>query len=706
MSNIYENVINKMANGYMLLIINDNKITRLHEYIIKDVNNAFETIADAKRNSIIDSPAGAFLDEMNPDWADYLESITEKKNRVIFGAESPAGNRYYMVEAFYASKNNIALLFEDVTERKQAELQIKFQAFMLENVNCAIGATDFSGNYIYWNKQMEKLFQWKKEEIIGKHLLDLRNDGDMKSDDKDTFNKLQKDGYIEFETNCPRKDKTTFPAHIIVASLKNDKDEIIALVGIHTDISNIKKMEAALLESEERWRYALEGSGNGVWDYSIQSNEFHYSKRWKELLEYDDDEIGDSIDDWFDKVHPDDRKELEKAFKLHLEGKSEQFSFRHRIRCKDNTYKWFLVRGKISKLTHDGKPRKMHGTLSDISDLISMENEIKRTKMKLLDKYSLEDIVGQSQQLWTLTNQLPTIAKSDCNILIEGPSGTGKNLVAKTIYSLSERKSKPYFVINCGSLPDTLVESELFGYAKGAFTDAKADKLGKLMLANGGIVLLDEIGELPLQVQTKLLKFIEEKTFEPLGSLKTIKADVRIIAATNRDLADLVKKKQFREDLYYRLKIVSIKIPALKDRPDDIDILIEHYINILNQKYTKNIINVSNDVHKFLMIYEYPGNVRELQNMLEHAFIFCERDTIKIENFSEDYIAKYNKMFGQKKESRRFKEGKLVVIKESFESKELINALKKNRFSRNETAKYLKISRVKLWRLMKKYGYI
>ena len=688
--------INKIPNIFAIFKISGKN---LNDFKFFKANKAFYDFLEIDESEALKKGFESIFKPMKTEWFTFILNAVRGLSGNEFDCESADGSmllKTYLVEV---SHDFFSLIIVNMSEAKKAGDQIKFQAFLLENINCAIGATDFNGRYIYWNKHMETLFQWKKEEVLGRHMLEIRLTEDMKASDFEMFERIKKDGYMEFETNCPRKDLTSFPAHVIVASLKDENGNIMALVGIHTDISEQKKLEAALKESNQRWQYALEGSGDGIWDYNVQSGEVYYSDQWKRLLGYDELEIGPGIEPWLEIIHPEDRMAFEINLARHINKDSAQFVCEHRIECADGMYKWFFARAKVITFSPDGKPLRLIGTLSDISSIKSMEKEVFQTKKKLLEKYTFNDIVGQSPQIKKLVNILPTIAQSDCNVLIEGPSGSGKNLIAKAIYNISARSSHPFFIINCGALPDTLLESELFGYVKGAFTDAKNDKPGKFALADNGVVFLDEIAELPIATQVKLLHFIEDKTFTPLGATRTISANVRIIAATNRDLLALIREKKFREDLYYRLKIVNLKVPSLCERIEDIELLIQRFMEELNLKYSKNITMISQRAYEFLMMYDYPGNVRELRNMLEHAFIFCHDNVLKPENFGEDYQKKIVNMLAPPSGKKKNSSG---VIEPDV----LKQALKNNGFNRNLTAAELSISRITLWRLMKKYEII
>jgi PAS domain S-box-containing protein len=323
---------------------------------------------------------------------------------------------------------------------------------------------------------------------------------------------------------------------------------------------------------------------------------------------------------------------------------------------------------------------------------------IEALRKELSQKYSLKDIIGKNHRIQEVFRILPDIAHSGSTVLIQGASGTGKELFAKAIHNLSPRKEAPFITVNCGAIPETLLESELFGYVKGAFTDAKKDKAGKFALADGGTVFLDEVGDMPPSLQVKLLRVLQEKEFEPLGSTQPIRADVRIVAATKQDLSKLVPKGVFRDDLYYRLNVVRIDLPPLCERREDIPLLINAFIQKFNARLGKRVMGVSSQALKFLLEYEYPGNVRELENMIEHAFVLCKDDLIRLDCLPKEIV-------GDQSETRK---PELLVEEmsplEEAEAKIIGTALKRNEENRIKTAHELAMSRVTLWRKMKKYG--
>lgn len=254
---------------------------------------------------------------------------------------------------------------------------------------------------------------------------------------------------------------------------------------------------------------------------------------------------------------------------------------------------------------------------------------VEELRKELRASYSLGDIIGRSPAMQKLFDIMPQVAISDSTVLLQGSSGTGKEIFARAIHDLSPRKGKRFVAINCGALPDTLLESELFGYKAGAFTDARKDKPGRFALAEGGTLFLDEIADISPAMQSRLLRVLQERVYEPLGGVESVKAHVRIIAATHQDLGMLVKAGKFREDLYYRINVVQLKLPALRERREDLPLLIEHFVARFNRLRNKQINGLSEATMAILLTHDYPGNVRELENIIEHAFVLCREGLIE-----------------------------------------------------------------------------
>jgi len=326
----------------------------------------------------------------------------------------------------------------------------------------------------------------------------------------------------------------------------------------------------------------------------------------------------------------------------------------------------------------------------------------------------LNRIIGQSEKIVELRKMITLAADSNANILISGESGTGKELIADAIHYTSERRHKPFVKVNCSALSETLLESELFGHIKGSFTGAYKDKTGKFEQAQGGTIFLDEISEISQALQVKLLRVIQEKTIEKVGSNTPVKVDMRIITATNKNLRESIQKNEFREDLFYRLNVFPIYTIPLRERKNDIPLLSNHFIEKFNETTKKSVKGISKDAYRLLMDYCWPGNVRELENVIEHAFVLVSNSIIDIFDFPQELrVIAYKEGICKKDDIRvidtqkvnssndisKSKKGRLNINKD-----ELLWVLENYGWNQSEAARKLGISRVALWKKMKKFG--
>ncbi|MBN1512000.1 MAG: sigma 54-interacting transcriptional regulator [Phycisphaerae bacterium] len=324
----------------------------------------------------------------------------------------------------------------------------------------------------------------------------------------------------------------------------------------------------------------------------------------------------------------------------------------------------------------------------DLSQLEQLQKELEA-------RYTFEDIVGRSPAMMSLFQILPQVAESDSTVLIEGASGTGKELFARAIHNLSRRRKKRFVAINCAALPDTLLESELFGHKAGAFTDARRDKPGRFALADGGTVFLDEIGDISPAMQARLLRVLQERCIEPLGSVESLKVNVRVVAATNKELTELVRSGAFREDLYYRVRVVHLKLPSLRQRREDIPLLIDRLVSRFNGVQGKDIPGVSSGVLARLMEHDYPGNVRELENIIEQAFVLCRGGLIELHHLPPELRPTTGR-------SSRDDEGPTTL--ESMERMLIAEALRRHEGNRKQAAADLGIDPSTLYRKLKALG--
>jgi PAS domain S-box-containing protein len=339
-------------------------------------------------------------------------------------------------------------------------------------------------------------------------------------------------------------------------------------------------------------------------------------------------------------------------------------------------------------ILHDSKGNIIGGaeTFRDLS-------MVEQLKKELESRYSFEDIISKSPNMQHTLEVLPVIAQSNSTVLIQGASGTGKELLARAIHNISSRHKHPFIAVNCGALPDNLLESELFGYKAGAFTDAKKDKPGRFKLADKGTIFLDEMGDISPMMQVRLLRFLQERTFEPLGSTETLKVDVRVIIATNKNLQEMVEVGEFREDLYYRLNVITLDLPPLQQRKEDIPLLTDHFISKYNKLHNKDIVGVSPEVMRNFMSYNFPGNIRELENFIEHAFVLCSGGIIQLEHLPDNIKGKSSDT-----------EFTTNTSLEEFEKHMIKEALNRNHGNRQATADELGIHKTTLFRKIRRFG--
>ncbi len=322
-------------------------------------------------------------------------------------------------------------------------------------------------------------------------------------------------------------------------------------------------------------------------------------------------------------------------------------------------------------------------------------SEVEALRQELTGRFSIGDLVSRSASMRKVFELVPAIAPTSSTVLIQGETGTGKELLARAIHGSSPRAEKPFVAINCAALPDTLLESELFGYKKGAFTGATQDKPGRFAQAADGALFLDEIGDISPAMQVRLLRVLQEHRFEPLGSNRSERTEARIIAATNRDLAELVKQGTFREDLFYRINVIRIDLPPLRQRKEDIPLLIDHFVERFDRLQNKHISGVATDALSLLMAHDWPGNVRELENIIERSFILCTGKWITLEHLPEEMT---------KGKKSRENSGHIGVSRRMAEAQTILNAMKRHNYKRMAVARELGIHKTTLYRKLKALG--
>ena len=443
---------------------------------------------------------------------------------------------------------------------------------------------------------------------------------------------IREKGEWEADYRIVHPDGPVRDIHVIGHPVLSTSGDLVEFVGTVIDVTERKRAEEERRRSEIELRQMLDLTPQLVAVFG-PNRERLYANRI--LLDY----LGLTLEEWrqrFDRdefVHPDDWERANELFDRALSS-GAGFESELRLRKGDESYRWFLAR--CNPVRDDkGQIMRWYVACADIEDRKRAEERLREENVALreeIDKASMfEEIVGTSPALQVVLSRVSKVARSDSTVLIIGETGTGKELVARAIHRRSNRASRAFVSVNCAAVPRDLIASELFGHEKGAFTGATQQRLGRFELANGGTLFLDEVGELPAETQIALLRVLQEHEFERVGGTRRIRADVRVIAATNRDLQAAIRAGSFRSDLFYRLHVFPIEIPPLRERREDIALLVEYFIDRYARKVGKNIRDISKKTLQLLQAYPWPGNIRELQNVIERSVLLCETESFSID---------------------------------------------------------------------------
>ena len=504
------------------------------------------------------------------------------------------------------------------------------------------------GRYIDVNESFLQMSGYTRDEVIGHTSLEL-NIWETPAHRAYFIQQLKHRGYlVNLETRFRTKDGSMRVLLSSAEELELSGEQ--CLIVSSSDITERVAAQQALRESEARFRNMADTAPVMIWISGVDKKVTYLNKQWVDFTgRRMEEQLGDA---WVQHVHPEDS---DRCFEIYSNSfdKREPFEMEYRLRRYDGEYRWIYDAG-APRFSPDGAFLGYIGTCLDITErkesevqvqkaheeLKQLKNQLEAENVYLQQELQLDptfgEIVGQSDAIKYVIFKLTQVAPTDTTVLITGDTGTGKELVARAIHGASSRKDRPLIKVNCGALAPSLIESELFGHEKGAFTGAGARKLGRFELANGGTIFLDEIGELPLELQVKLLRVIQENEFERLGGSKTIKTDVRIIAATNRNLKLEVENGRFREDLWYRLNVYPITVPPLRQRKEDIPLLVEHFVRGYAKKFGKTITSVSPRALQTFEAHSWPGNVRELANAIERAIIHAKGTVLhSVDRFEE-----------------------------------------------------------------------
>ncbi|HEX5885123.1 MAG TPA: sigma 54-interacting transcriptional regulator [Pyrinomonadaceae bacterium] len=541
----------------------------------------------------------------------------------------------------------------DITEQHSAEearrqSEERFAKAFRANPQPMSLTTVAEGRYVDVNESFLAMSGYTREEVIDHTSVEL-NIWETKQHRDDFIQRLKDRGSIvNVETMFRTKSGLMRVLLSSAEELELAGEECLLVCS--SDITDRAGAQQALRESEERFRNMADTTPVMVWVSGEDKRVTYLNKQWLDFTGRSlDEQLGNG---WSDAVHPEDRKRCLEIYANSFDER-KPFDMEYRLRKYDGEYRWIYDAG-APRFSPDGVFVGYIGTCLDITErkesevklhaaneeLQQLKNQLEAENIYLQQELQLDpsigEIVGQSDAIKYVLFKVTQVAPTDTTVLITGETGTGKELVARAIHRASSRKDRPLIKVNCGALSPSLIESELFGHERGAFTGAAARKPGRFELANGGTIFLDEIGELPLELQVKLLRVIQENEFERLGGTKTIKVDVRMIAATNRNLKLEVENGKFREDLWYRLNVYPITVPPLRQRKEDIPQLVEHFVNGYAKKFGKTITSVSPRALQRFHSHSWPGNIRELANAIERAVIHAKGSVLhSVDRFEE-----------------------------------------------------------------------
>jgi len=483
---------------------------------------------------------------------------------------------------------------------------------------------------LFWSKETFRIFDYPEDMKPTVELAFERVHPDDLSLVQQTVERAAREGTgLDFEHRLQVRDGSVKHVHVRAQVMKN-ASAALEFVGAISDVTATKTAEEKIRRSENEYRQIIDAIPQHIAALSPAGNLLYANKS---LVEYSGIHVDDPAEGTPLFFCPDDLERIEDEGRRALEA-GVPFELETRVRRHDGQYRWYLIQHK-PLLNEEGRVARWYATGTDIDDRKRDEEQIKNENQVLRDEISsacmFEEIVGQSTAIRTLVQQVARVAPTDSTVLITGETGTGKELVARAIHKRSARSARPFVAVNCAAIPPSLIASELFGHERGAFTGALQRRQGKFALADGGTIFLDEVGELPLETQVALLRVLQEREIERVGGSRPIPVDVRVVAATNRDLHAAIAERVFRSDLFYRLNVFPVEMPPLRERPADIRLLVEYFVHRFSKRAGKKITDISNKTLELLQSYPWPGNVRELQNVIERAVIVSDGERLTVD---------------------------------------------------------------------------
>jgi PAS domain S-box-containing protein len=554
----------------------------------------------------------------------------------------------------------------DITERKTTEDKIRR---LVDAGILGIFIANLEGEIVEANRAFLQMFQYDRQDLLsGRLRWEDMTPVELRERDQRAVTEAMANGFFHpYEKQFFRKDGSRLPV-LLGGALFQDSNEGVAFV---LDLSEQKRADAKIREQEMEFRQILDLAPQSVAVFGpggerLYANRVALDNFGLSLEEWRQTPAGTFGASWF--IHPDDRERVARGYSDSIRSGGFVFEVEIRVRMADGSFRWHLAR--FNPLHDDkGQVTRWYVASTDIDDRKRAEEKLQLENIALreeIDKASMfEEIVGTSPALKSVLSRMSKVAPSDSTVLITGETGTGKELVARAIHRRSDRASRAFISVNCAAIPRDLIATELFGHEKGAFTGATQQRLGRFELANGGTIFLDEVGELPVETQIALLRVLQEHEFERVGGTRRIRADVRVIAATNRDLQAAISAGAFRSDLFYRLHVFPIDIPSLRERREDIPLLVEYFIDRYARKAGKKIRRVNKKTLELLLSYPWPGNIRELQNVIERSIILCETEIFAID---ENWLPQLPALTSESKQQVELPRRLLVQEKDMIEA--------------------------------------
>lgn len=600
-------------------------------------------------------------------------------------------------------------LREEIDERKQAEAslnrKVEEQELLLNNIQTQIWYLTDVETYGAVNQAHAMFWGLDKGDIEGQSMSAILHSGQSDAfivNQKEVFSKKRKFKTDLWVANGQGENRLLS----INATPKLDlRGNVEYVICSGEDITDYHDSKEKMRESKKRLDLAMEATSDALWDWDLHNSRLYFSPIFYTMLGYKPYEMPQNIDTWRDLVHPDDLDDAAKRIRQYVRQKNDKLEIEYRLKTKQGGWRWVMARGKVVDRDENGTPVRMVGTHVDITERRLNEEALRQSEADLREENlrlrstlkssnQFGNIIGKSPVMGTVYETILRAAPSSANVILYGESGTGKELVAQTIHELSDLSHKPFVTVNCGAIPANLMESEFFGYKKGAFTGAIMDKPGYLDNAEGGTLFMDEVAELDLNMQVKLLRAIEGGGYTPIGGNEVKKTSFRIIAATNRDLKNHVAKGLMRKDFYYRIHIIPINLPPLRERKEDLPLLIHHFLRTLGSE--TNIPSIPEGIMRSMQLYDWPGNVRELQNTL-HRYIALK----KIDFMETTPHTEHPQPLNPPMASQTPKNLSLNDAKKRFEKEYIHAVLKENQWHKGRTAQALNINRKTLFRKLK-----